>query len=94
MPGAYFLETGALFKRYQPERGSELVDELYDGKLPDEVFLTSQFTLVETKAAPWNSAPRACSASTAALPFVTPDRKAPATMSSPCSKGACPSDEF
>ena len=50
MPGAYYLETGAWFKRYQPERGSQLVNELFDGKQRDEVFLTSQFTLVETKA--------------------------------------------
>ncbi len=46
----YYLETSALVKRYKTELGSELVSELFEGKSPSEIFITSQFTLVEIEA--------------------------------------------
>ena len=50
MPAAYYVETGALLKRYRREPGSAVVDELLEARRPDELLLTSQWTLVECKA--------------------------------------------
>ena len=43
----YYLETSALLKKYRPERGTDVVTELFDKKGQLEVFITSYLTVVE-----------------------------------------------
>lgn len=43
----YYLETSALLKRYRTEKGTEVLDELFQGKQESEVFTTSYFTVPE-----------------------------------------------
>ncbi len=43
----YYLETSALLKRYRAEKGTELLDELFNHKTESEVFTTSYFTVLE-----------------------------------------------
>jgi predicted nucleic acid-binding protein len=47
----FYIETSALLKRYKPESGFEVVDQLIDGRRADETLVTSQLTLVEIHAA-------------------------------------------
>jgi len=49
-PPIYYLDTSALVKRYKTEQGSETINELFNGKSPDEVFVCSQFAAVEIEA--------------------------------------------
>ena len=46
----YYLETSGLLKRYRSELGSSVVDQLFNGKRPDEEFVTSHLTVVEVTA--------------------------------------------
>jgi len=46
----FYLESSGLLKRYKAEVGSSLVDAIFAGKRPDEEFVTSQLTLLETTA--------------------------------------------
>ena len=43
----YYIETSALLKKYGTEKGSEVVVELFNGKLESEVFATSYLTVLE-----------------------------------------------
>lgn len=43
----FYLETSALLKRYRTEKGTELLDELFEGKQESEIFTTSYFTSLE-----------------------------------------------
>lgn len=43
----YYLESSALVKRYKSEIGSDFVEELFDGKTDDEVFVTSYLSVLE-----------------------------------------------
>src|SRR5438309_1557049 len=47
---SYYLETSGAFKRYRTERESQTVAELFDGKAPDEGFISSYLTSVEVEA--------------------------------------------
>ena len=47
----YYLEPSALVKRYIREVGSPVIDELFQGLLPNEGFVTSEFSRVETVSA-------------------------------------------
>lgn len=47
----YYIETSALLKRYRTERGTDVIDELFDHKMADDVFVTSYLTAVEVEAA-------------------------------------------
>ena len=37
----YYLETSALLKRYRTEKGTDLLDELFDSKQESEIFTTN-----------------------------------------------------
>ncbi|MBI4019017.1 MAG: type II toxin-antitoxin system VapC family toxin [Candidatus Aenigmarchaeota archaeon] len=43
----YYLDTSAWVKRYITENGSDFVDQLFDGKMSNEKFLTSIYTGLE-----------------------------------------------
>lgn len=43
----YYLETSAFIKRYRSEKGSGIVDEVFEGKSEDDVLTTSYFTVLE-----------------------------------------------
>jgi predicted nucleic acid-binding protein len=43
----YYLETSALMKKYRTEKRIELIEELFEGKIESEVFITSYLTMVE-----------------------------------------------
>ncbi|HAV10660.1 MAG TPA: hypothetical protein DCX22_03470 [Dehalococcoidia bacterium] len=43
----FYLETSALLKRYRTERGTELLDELFNSKRDYEILTTSYFTSLE-----------------------------------------------
>ena len=43
----YYLETSALMKKYRTETGTQVVEELFQQKQGSEVFVTSQFTVIE-----------------------------------------------
>ena len=43
----YYLESSALLKHYKTEVGSGLVQELFEGKKADELFVTSYLTVLE-----------------------------------------------
>lgn len=43
----YYLETSALLKRYRTEKGTDVLDELFEEKQESEVFTTSYFTILE-----------------------------------------------
>lgn len=47
---AYYVDTSALMKRYRTEAGTDVVNELFAGARPDDLFLTSQLTIVEVEA--------------------------------------------
>lgn len=43
----YYLETSALIKRYRSEKGSGVIDEVFDGRSDDDVLTTSYSTVLE-----------------------------------------------
>jgi uncharacterized protein len=43
----FYIESSALLKRYRTEKGTDLIDELFEGKLESEIFTTSYFTILE-----------------------------------------------
>jgi predicted nucleic acid-binding protein len=43
----YYLETSALLKRYRTEKGTDLLDALFESKQESEIFTTSYFTSLE-----------------------------------------------
>lgn len=47
---AYYVETGALIKRYKPEPGSEVVSELLERRQPADILVTSHLTVLEVIA--------------------------------------------
>jgi predicted nucleic acid-binding protein len=46
---AYYLEPSAMFKRYRREQGSEVVNELFEKRTPDEHFATSYLSALEVR---------------------------------------------
>jgi predicted nucleic acid-binding protein len=46
----YYLEPSAMFKRYRRERGSEVVNELFESRTPHEHFATSYLSALEVPA--------------------------------------------
>ena len=46
----FYLETSALLKRYRSEKGTDLVEELFESKSKSDSLLTSRFTLVEVSS--------------------------------------------
>jgi hypothetical protein len=46
----YYLETSALVKRYKTEKGSDVIEELFNGTKGNEGFATSLFTVLEVTA--------------------------------------------
>lgn len=48
----YYLETSALLKRYKSEEGSHVVNELFDSKTDDEIFVTSNLSVLEMTSVP------------------------------------------
>ena len=47
----YYLDTSAVMKRYMPELGSEVVEELFDGPTESESLTTSYLTVLEANSA-------------------------------------------
>ena len=47
----YYLDTSAIMKRYIPESGSEMVEELFDGLTGSESLSTSYLTVLEANSA-------------------------------------------
>ena len=47
---SFYLETSGAFKRYRTERGSDVVDELFDDKCPSEALVSSYLTTIELEA--------------------------------------------
>lgn len=43
----YYLESSALVKRYKSETGSDFVEELFEGKVAGELFVTSYLSVLE-----------------------------------------------
>lgn len=43
----YYFETSALLKRYRTEKGTDVLDELFQNRQGSEVFTTSYFTVLE-----------------------------------------------
>ena len=50
MPVIY-VDTSALVKRYVQEKGTEVIDELFEQRLPDEFFALSTLAVLELKSA-------------------------------------------
>lgn len=48
---AFYLDTSALFKRYQLEPGTDFISELLGNRGTDDSFITSHFTAIEIEAA-------------------------------------------
>jgi predicted nucleic acid-binding protein len=46
----FYVETGALFKRYRQERGSDVVHELLEHQRTTDAFVTSHLTMLEMHA--------------------------------------------
>jgi hypothetical protein len=46
MPLFYF-DTSAILKRYKSEKGSDVINELFERRKPDEIFVSSLLTAVE-----------------------------------------------
>lgn len=46
----YYLETSALIKRYRSERGTEVVDEVFEAKAEYDLLTTSYFTVLEVSS--------------------------------------------
>ncbi|MDP2934894.1 MAG: type II toxin-antitoxin system VapC family toxin [Dehalococcoidia bacterium] len=46
----YYVETSALIKRYRSEKGTEVVDEVFEGKAEYDVLTTSYFTVLEVSS--------------------------------------------
>lgn len=46
----YYLETSAWLKRYKSEIGSQVVQDLFDGKQASETFITSHFSVLEVNS--------------------------------------------
>ncbi len=47
---SFYVETSGLFKRYRTERGSDILDQLFDQRRPSDRLLTAYFTTVEIEA--------------------------------------------
>jgi predicted nucleic acid-binding protein len=47
---SFYLETSGAFKRYRTERGSDVIDELFDDQRPNEAFFSSYLTTIEFEA--------------------------------------------
>jgi predicted nucleic acid-binding protein len=43
----FYLDTSAILKRYRTEKGTDVVDELYDSQSPTDLLLTSHFSCLE-----------------------------------------------
>ncbi|MBI2918692.1 MAG: type II toxin-antitoxin system VapC family toxin [Chloroflexi bacterium] len=46
----FYLESSALLKRYKSEKGSGFVDELFEAKTAQDVFVTSHLTVLEVNS--------------------------------------------
>lgn len=46
----FYLDASALLKRYRTEKGTEIVDDIYDGRGEQHLILTSQLTCVEVES--------------------------------------------
>jgi predicted nucleic acid-binding protein len=46
----FYLDTSALLKRYRTEKGSDIVDEIYDNFSSRDVIITSYFSCIEFEA--------------------------------------------
>jgi predicted nucleic acid-binding protein len=46
----FYLDASALLKRYRTEKGTEIVDDIYDGRGAQHIILTSQLTCIEVES--------------------------------------------
>jgi predicted nucleic acid-binding protein len=46
----FYLDASALLKRYRTEKGTEIVDDIYDGRGEQHIILTSQLTCIEVES--------------------------------------------
>jgi predicted nucleic acid-binding protein len=46
----FYLDASALLKRYRTEKGTEIVDDIYDRRGEQHIILTSQLTCVEVES--------------------------------------------
>ena len=46
----YYLDTSAIMKRYIPETGSHVVEELFDGLTDSDILATSYLTILEVNS--------------------------------------------
>lgn len=46
----FYLDASALLKRYRTERGTDVLNEIFDRYLPDDTLVTSHLTLLELEA--------------------------------------------
>ena len=46
----FYLDASAVLKRYRTEKGTEVVDDIYDGRGEQHIILTSQLTCIEVES--------------------------------------------
>jgi len=46
----FYLDASAILKRYRTEKGTEIVDDIYDGRGVQHIILTSQLTCIEVES--------------------------------------------
>lgn len=46
----FYLDASAVLKRYRTEKGTNVVDDIYDGRGDEHIILTSQLTCIEVES--------------------------------------------